>query len=175
MSRSLAVLAVVAALGGVAAESAQELEPSPSARVAAVRFAIQDGWKFPATNIIVSTQIDRGVMHARPVRGYTKEQTRFSEDIARLIGPDVKVSFPGKFLDCATDRGPCWAKSETAVLEVGEMLDDAPAVSVRLYSAGLKPGEPPTTRTAVLRLERRGTGWIGAGYSMGPTTLTRRR
>lgn len=148
----------------------QSVEPSHSARVAAVRFAIQNGWKFPSTNVVVSVVFDRGVMHGRPV---SNNQGRANAEIAKLLGPDVKAEFPNKYLDCATDRGPCWAKGEVSVLEIGEMLTDSTDVLLTFYAASAKPGEPSSSTSAIIEMEKRGSGWVGTRYKMGPTTRTR--
>ena len=160
---------VLAAASGTQTQSA---EPSQSARVAAVRFAIQNGWTFPSTNVVVSTVFDRGVMHGSPM---TRSQAPANTEIARMLGPAVKAEWPAKYLDCAGDRGPCWARGEISVLEVGEMLTDSTDVLLRFYAGPAKPGEPATSTSAVIEMGRRGTGWVGMRYRTGPQSITRRK
>ena len=49
---------------------------SPSARVAAVHFAIANGWQFPKTNVVVAEETDYGVMHGRSIGRSSAEQKR---------------------------------------------------------------------------------------------------
>ena len=163
---------VMISAAAAAGQSPEPAQPASSARVAAVRFAIQNGWKFPSTNIVLSAVFDRGIMHASPI---TRNQSAANEEITRLLGPGVKAEWPNKYLDCANDRGPCWAKGDVSVLEVGEMLTDSTDVSIVFYAAPLKSGEPSTVTRAVIEMEKRGGGWVGKRYSMGPSTSTRRK
>lgn len=87
----------------------------------------------------------------------------------------MKAEWPNKYLDCAGDRGPCWAKGDVSVLEIGEMLTDGTDVRIVFYAAPENPGEPATTRHAVIDMEKREGGWVGKSYTMGPTTITRRK
>ena len=150
---------------------------SPSARVAAVHFAIAQGWKFPKTNIIVAEETDLGVMHGRSIGRSPAEQKRYSEEIARIIGPEVKVARAvGKFLEGRGATGPpYYSKTDVSVLEVSEVLEGGTDLRLAVYSRGPGPTDPPTVTSAVIDLERREKNWIGVRYSMGPKTLTGKR
>jgi len=144
-------------------------EPSPYSRVAAARFAIQNGWQFPKTNIVVAIDAFFGAVDGHPVRQSIADEEKEALEIAKLLGPDVKTARAASVLDCPTGRGrpPCYAKDVTVVIVGGLWEGNTPGSGVQMHSPG-------SMTQAVIDLERRDGGWVGTRYRLGPTTLNRR-
>jgi hypothetical protein len=149
--------------------------PSPFSRVAAARFAMQNGWQFPKTKLVVAIDAFFGAVDGHPVRQSIVDQEKEALEIAKLLGPDVKTAFARSLLDCPNGRNPCYAKDVAVFVVSGMWEGNTPGAYVQLYLPGSKPGDPSTMTHAAIDLERRDGGWVGARYSLGPSTLTRRR
>ena len=143
--------------------------PSPYPRVAAVQFALKNGWEFPKTNVVVANEAFFGAVDGHPDRKSIADQEKEALEIAKLLGPDVKTAWAVQKLDCPQGPGrrPCYAK-DISVVVVGGLYVDQPSSGIQVYSPG------GTMKHAVIELEKRETGWVGTRYSLGPGTLTRR-
>ena len=79
--------------------------PSPYPRVAAVQFALQNGWQFPKTNVIVAIEAFFGAVDGHPDRKSINDQEKEALEIAKLLGPDVKTARAVQKLDCPQGAG----------------------------------------------------------------------
>lgn len=147
----------------------QPVAPVPSSypRVAAVRFAIQNGWKFPKTDVVVAIDAFFGAVDGHPDKKSVDDQEKEALEIAKLLGPDVKTAWATQRLDCQkSGRPPCSAR-DVSVIIVGGLYVDQPSSYIQDYSPG-------TLTHAVVELEKRDDGWVGTRYKLGPSTLNRR-
>jgi hypothetical protein len=172
MPRTLAGSALLTVVISAALHAAQRPpvipEPSPYSRVAAARFAIQNGWQFPKINIVVAIDAFFGAVDGTPVRQSIADEEKEALEIAKLLGPDVKTARARSILDCPTGRSPCYAKDVTVVIVGGLWEGNTPGSGIQMH-------EPGSMTHAVIDLERRDGGWVGTRHRLGPSTLIRRR
>ena len=149
------------------------LEALPSARLAAVQFAIANGWHLPKTNLVVALDTTLGAVDGRPIKISDEQQAAEASAIARLLGSEVKTGWATDYLDCPS-RGVCFPKS-TPVLVVNGLFEGENDILVRLYIPAEAPGQPIALTSAIIDVETRDTGWTGVRYRQAPETLRRIR
>jgi hypothetical protein len=173
---ALVIVAIAVSLEASQAPSPVIPEPSPYSRVAAVRFALQNGWPFPKTNLVVAIDAFFGAVDGTPVRQSVVDEEKEALEIAKLLNPNVKTARAASRLDCPTGRQPCYATDVTVLVVSGLWEGNTPGANIDMYSpGGARSGDPSSMTLAVIDLEHRDAGRVGTRYRLGPSTLMRRR
>lgn len=170
-----AVLLVAAGLAHLEAEPAGQTPVFRSPRLAAVAFAIKNGFEIPRANLVVAHEIDFGALRDRPRVPTDRRDTlsrdeilRDAADIAQLLGPGVTTSATTTLVTC-TPR-PCFASGATIVLGVDELKNNETAVLIRLFTPSTTTERAAMTQAAV-DTSRQQAGWIATRFTRPPQKL----
>ena len=148
----------------------------PSARLAALSFAKENGFEFPTDSIVVANEsvVGRG---PTPVSRISEQSSAAaSRALAAQISANARAAAAVDFLECK--QTVCSPSGRMNVLVVSEPAESPEGVQVgiRLFSPGSQAeGFRPSITNAVIKIERRGTGWVGTGIDLGPTKAYIRR
>jgi hypothetical protein len=156
----------------LSAQSPTPVQPRvyPSPRLAAVAFAIQNGFKLPRANLIVANEVAHGdtvdVPRLPTDRRTTlplEETLRDAEAIATLLGPGVKTGWAKDLLRCSTKSwGSCVASTSASVLAVDEPPNNEMAVRVKFYAPGAR------IYYATVEIQKQASGWVATRFSTEP-------
>jgi hypothetical protein len=144
-----------------------------SARVAAVRFALDNGWKIPDENLVVAVESQfNNVVDGAIVNSAEVDRLRDASAIARLIGPAVTTGAAAQMLTCRQHKCVPAAGRGVAVISEPEATGKGIAViGIQVYLPSSDPKFDGLLLTGVIELEQRGAGWVGARNRAGPTLL----
>src|SRR5262245_44009247 len=107
-------------------------------RLAAVRFAIENGWKLPKTNIVVVVETHLGAIDGRPVPQSDAQRLEETELIAKLLGPGAKTGAAKDYLSC---RGSiCSTSTDAYVLVVNGLYQGETDVLINLHTPPSRTG-----------------------------------
>jgi hypothetical protein len=165
-------LVSLAFLGSIVASSSVQSTVS-SARVAAVRFALAQGWQLPTTNAVVALETTFGWPDGTPVKQSAEETAREAAEIAKLLGPSVRTGRAGDHVLCPERR--CYAANDVWVIIVDGLAAGEIDIRIRVFAPDAVRNQPSTLTSAVIDLERRENGWIGTRYRRTPNTIITRR
>jgi hypothetical protein len=173
------VAVLVVASAGLVPALAQSPTVFPSPRLAAVAWAVANGFEIPRTNIILANEIETGqVNHGRGspndrARSLPLEESlRDSRAVAALLGPGVKTGPVAEIVSCPERR--CFASTTAHALLVDDLKDDSTGVYIKLYSPGTQPGDRGTLLHAIVNTARVPAGWSATGFTTGPTRIALR-
>jgi hypothetical protein len=155
------------------AQATQSVFPSP--RLAAVDYAIRNGFEIPQGNLVVANEVTFGGISDVPRAAFDRrtmlpleETLRDAEAIARLLGADVKTGWAKDLVLCPERR--CYASTTTSVFVIEE-LANGPGVYMKLYAPATGTGDRATLNHASVKTEQRGSGWFATGYEFAPKKL----
>lgn len=176
MMRLLMVSALLAS--SLFPQSEPPQHPITSQRTAAVRFAIENGFEIPRTNIVVAleTLIQGGRFRSTTLFS-SQERGRDAEELARLVGPTVRTVRAQDVLSCPESR--CYASTNLSVLAVEGPFTDPPGTPHGSESTGIyiKVYSPERSDSraklynCVVDTERRGSDWFGTRFRVAPNSF----
>ena len=143
---------------------------------AALRFALNNGYDVPETDLVVAIESDFNAAHKRPDSPSKSKQASEALNVARTISPGIRVFPAADFMKCV--KGVCVPRGRTSVLTVREpeiVADGSAKVLLTLYSpppSGSDYDGILTQAIVVLRLS--GNTWIGDSFSLAPRTVALR-
>jgi hypothetical protein len=158
------------------AASFEDQSATPHPRLAAVRFAIENGWQFPKDVVLAAETFVRMPDGPRPIPRSPEEDATENQQIATLLG-GVKIGRTRDYLSCPSDfLGPsCLTTTNDYFLVVGRPFVGQSGVILSLYTPpGRNNGREAVTQASV-KLERRGAEWTAIHYGVQPRTLSRVR
>ena len=168
---SLAFALVVAGSHVAFQEAASIAASSP--RVAAVRFAVENGLKISEVDTVVALDTTFGWPDGTPVPLSEEQRASEAKVIAAMLGPRVSVGKASDFVNCADRR--CYAATAKVVVIVDGLAAGESDIRVRIFSPGADASDPGTLTSTVVDLMVRGDQWTGVRFSRGPTTFVTRR
>ena len=170
-----AVLLVPVGLALLEAESPGQAPVFRSPRLAAVAFAIKNGFEIPRANLVVAHEIDFGAVRDTPRVPTDRRDTlsrdeilRDAADIAQLLGPGVTTSATDTLVTC-TPR-PCFASGTKIVLGVDELKNAETGVLIRLFTPATTTDRPAMTQ-AIVDTAREPAGWSATRFTRPPQKL----
>jgi hypothetical protein len=141
----------------------------PSPRLAAVAFAIENGYNIPRTNVVVANEPTYGGTNDVP-RLPTDRRTKLpqeetikdAEAIAKLLGPEVRTGWARELLQCPRSSNNCTLTTGVAVLVIEELPNNETVSMLKFYTPGksLYWAQVDTQKTAA--------GWIATRFASGP-------
>jgi hypothetical protein len=178
--RPVAVTSVRLALVGLATAIVQGTMPaqSSSPRMAAVEFALRNGFDIPRANLVVALEVRYGGVSDIPRTATDRSTTlppevvlRDAREIAALLGPDVTVKSALPLVLCPQRR--CYAAADVPVLVVDELKNDEPGIYVKLYLPAQAEAQA-LLRHAIVDVEQTPAGWTATRFRRVPTTVVAR-
>jgi hypothetical protein len=161
----------VALFAGFATAEAQAA--APSARVAALQFAVANGFSVDRSNTVVVREADYMRAHGSANRSTEEERSRDALAMARALGPAVSVAAARDVLEC--QRNYCAAAGTKAVLTVDEPgnAEGGMGVLVQVYSPSQNLALHPrgTSTLMIVLVRQQGNGWVGEKALAGPTQV----
>lgn len=164
------VLVVVGSHGGFQ-QVAHDAASSP--RVAAVRFALENGLKISTVDTVVAFDTTFGWPDGTPVALSEEQRAAEAKVIAGMLGPRVSVGRASDFVNCVERR--CYAATAKVVVIVDGLAAGESDIRVRIFSPGVDASDPGTLTSTVVDLSVRDNRWSGVRFSRGPTTFVTRR
>ena len=158
---------VVATLAlALAGKGAQAQRPSEIERVAALRFAIANGFAIPAgVTIARETVVDSARPRPAPTRMDLRD--RDAQALGAEFTPAARMGSIATTVTCK--RLVCWGSTATPVLIVSDP-EPTPqlkaVVGLTLYSRDSSGAD--LVSGAVVLLEKREGGWVGVSFTVGP-------
>jgi hypothetical protein len=165
----IARVMIAAVLFSMFGQSAPVPAVHPSPRLAAVAFAIQNGYNLPRTNMVVANEVTYGgtsdVPRLRTDRRTTlpvEETMRDAQALAKLLGPEVKTGWARELLDCPRNSNLCKLKTSVSVLVVEELANNETGVLMKFYA----PDQP--IYMALVETQKQSSGWTAKEFSVRP-------
>lgn len=137
-----------------------------TARVAAVRYAIEHGLEIPRSNIVVAEDTLYAMPHPPSSRMTAELASSEARDIAKVLGQGVRTGRASEFLQCPKWR--CELTTGTSLLLVNEP-DEENTILIRAYSPPERPDALVMLAQVIVHLQEREHGWVAVAHSMGPT------
>lgn len=166
------VSVLLIATQSVAQAAGQESSTLP--RVAAVRYAIANGWNLAEPNIIVILESTLGAISGRAVPQTEAQRDQEAAEIAKHLGPTARTGRAREYLDCPSP-GICFTAPgvTSKVLVVNGLFQGHDDILIRLYIPPTLNNGRDAMSKAIVDLERRGNAWAGLRYAEAPNTLVR--
>jgi hypothetical protein len=141
----------------------------PSPRLAAVAFAIANGYNIPRTNVVVANEPTYGGTNDVP-RLPTDRRTKLpqeetmkdAEAIAKLLGPNVKTGWARELLQCPRSSNNCTLTTSVAVFVIEELPNNETVSMLKFYTAG------KSLYWAGVDTHKTEAGWIATRFVSGP-------
>jgi hypothetical protein len=150
----------------LAAGNALAQRPSEIERVAALRFAMANGFQIPpGVTVARETFVDSGRPRPSPTRPDLRE--RDAQALAAEITPAARVGSAAPLVSCT--RHVCWGATAERLLVVSDpeaTPQQKAVVGLTLYSRDSSGAD--IVSGAVVLLERVEGGWVGVSYTVGP-------
>src|SRR5436190_19191050 len=143
--------------------SAPTVYPSP--RLAAVAFAIRNGYNIPRTDVVVANEPTYGGTNDVP-RLPTDRRTKLpreetmkdAEAIAKLLGPEVRTGWARELLQCPRSSNNCTLTTNVAVFVVEELPNNETVSMLKFYAAG------KSLYWAQVDTQKTEAGWIATRF-----------
>jgi hypothetical protein len=143
-------------------------------RLAAVRFAIENGWNLRDAVVIVESTI--AVVDGTPIKQSELEQVQETSAIANFLGEGTKTGRARDYLTCPSPA-MCFPAPGVSkkVLVVNRPMVGSSGVLVLFFTPASPEGGRETLTKAIIEVEQRSNGWSGIRYREIPKTLSRGR
>jgi len=162
-------LVIAGVFFAVIGQSPQAPTVYPSPRLAAVAFAIRNGYNIPRTNVAVANEVTYGgindVKRLPTDRRTTlplEETLRDAEALAKLLGPDVKTGWARELLACPRNSSECTLTTGVSVFVVEELPNNEMGVNMKFYAPGKR------MCMAGVEVQRQPSGWIATKFYAAP-------
>jgi hypothetical protein len=166
-------LLIPAILTAVVLQSQSTPKIYPSPRLAAIAFAVANGFEIPRANLIVANEVETGMTNDVPrtandrARSLPVEVTlRDSQAVARFLGLDVKTAPVSEIRECP--QRLCFNPTKSWVLLVDELKNDGTGVYIKLYAPMTEAGGRGVLFHAIVDTARSGSGWVATKFTFGP-------
>ena len=165
------LLAGIVTAGVLQSPQAPTVYPSP--RLAAIAFAVANGFEIPRTNLVVANEVETGMTNDVPktandrARSLPVEVTlRDSQAVAKFLGPDVKTAPVAQLRECPQRN--CFNPTKSWVLLVDDLKNDGTGVYIKLYAPMTDAGVRGVLLHAIVDTAKSGSGWIATKFTFGP-------
>ena len=166
----LSALTIMLAAGVAVSALGQEQQGgAPTARLAAVQFALANGLEVPFGDLAVAVEPDfERVENIRTLTSAVALQGEASA-IAKAMGRGAKVGSAHSLLTCR--QRYCAPATKTSVLLVDEpsKAGDLVSIYIRVYSPSPSPEFDATFSHVVVEVQRKGGEWFGIRNQQGPS------
>ena len=157
----------------VVLQSAQVPKVYPSPRLAAIAFAVANGFEIPRANLIVANEVETGMTNDVPKSANDRARTlpvevtlRDSQALAKFLGPDVKTAPVAEIRQCPQRN--CFNPTKSWVLLVDDLKNDGAGVYIKLYAPMTEAGGRGVLVHAIVETAKSGSGWVATRFTSGP-------